>query len=407
MVAPLATDLYLPGLTSMSADLGGGSVTAQASLTTFLISFSVGFLIWGPLSDRVGRRRLIIVGGLIFVAATAVCALSTNLTVFLIARSIEGLFGAAPTALSRAVVSDVHRGQLAAKKFASLGIFNSAAPVVAPAIGTLVLLLGADWRSMFWCVVVFGAVMVGMSTTGIPETRRLVQGEPHQLAFRKAAIELLRMPVFRIACIVTVTVSAVFFSYLGASESITVTYFGLPPAVYGTLVTANALSGSLIAVIYRTRLIHRLSTALVLRIGVSIIFIGVAIAVIGTGVGVAWLAWAGFFGLIAGNTLVFPTLVYLTQLSGASLGAGGLASAGSGVAQFLLGAAIGQIAVSVSGGSAFLLCLILAAVASVGLTCVLGTRTLSEHRLKALGTVATAPRLATGDESSFVPDSST
>ncbi|KAA9160733.1 multidrug effflux MFS transporter [Amycolatopsis acidicola] len=392
VVAPLATDLYLPGLTSFAADLGGGAVAAQASLTTFLISFSIGFLVWGPLSDRVGRRRLLIGGGLVFVVATAFCALAPSLPVFLVARAVQGLFGGAPTALSRAVVSDVYRGREAAAKFASLAIFGTAAPVLAPAIGTVVLLLGGDWRAMFWCVTAFGLVMVVATVLSIPETRSLHDESDHdRLSTRAAARVLVKMPVYRLACGITITISAVFFSYLGASESISVGFFGMAAANYGTLVTVNALSGSLVAIAYRTYFIRRMSTVAALRLGALVNFAGASVALAGMVSNLSWLAWSGFFGLLAGNAIVFPTLVYLAQTAGASIGAGGTAAAGSGVAQFLIGAAIGQFAVSASsGGSPSVLGGILAAISLLGVVYAFVTRAPRSGHLARIG-VSTSP----------------
>ena len=111
-ISPLATDMYIPGLPELAADLRTSPALAQLTLTAFLVSFAVGMLLIGPLSDAVGRRRLVLLGSILFTLASVLCALSPSLPVLVGARFLQGLGSACVMSLMAAMVRHTYPHRL-------------------------------------------------------------------------------------------------------------------------------------------------------------------------------------------------------------------------------------------------------------------------------------------------------
>lgn len=150
-VAPFATDLYLPAFPQMSLDLATNTTGVQMTLTTFLVGVAVGQLSFGPLSDKYGRKRPLILGSLICLTASAVAAMAPTIGVLIAARFVQGFTGAAGMVIGRAVISDLAKGQAAARAFNLMVIVSGVAPVVAPFLGGL-LVESFGWRGVLWVV---------------------------------------------------------------------------------------------------------------------------------------------------------------------------------------------------------------------------------------------------------------
>ena len=168
-LAPVATDLYLPGFPELGADFGAEASAVQLTLTSFLVGLAFGQLVMGPLSDRRGRRGPLIVSASVCVAAGVVCALAPTLPVLVLARLVQGFAGAGGMVIGRAIIADVVTGRAAARAFTLMITVGGVAPVLAPLVGGLL----ADpigWRGMLWTVVVLCAAMLVGVLLVIPET---------------------------------------------------------------------------------------------------------------------------------------------------------------------------------------------------------------------------------------------
>src|SRR4051812_33129869 len=174
-VAPLSIDMYLPAFPATATEFGTSASAIQLTLTTFMVGLALGQLFIGPLSDRFGRRPLMLAGTLVRIGAGAACALSPNIAFLTGFRFLQGFSGAAGVVLSRAVISDRARGATAARYFSIMMIINGAAPEVAPLIGgSLVGSIG--WRGVFWiltglAVAMFAGVVFVLAETHPPEHR--------------------------------------------------------------------------------------------------------------------------------------------------------------------------------------------------------------------------------------------
>ena len=144
-VAPFATDLYLPAFPAMVTDLHTSPTAVQLTLTAFLLGLASGQLVFGPLSDRFGRVKPLVIGAAVCVLASLAAVLAPSIEVLVAARFAQGLTGAAGMVIGRAIISDLATGRAAARAFSLMMIVAGVAPIVAPlAGGFLVEPLG--WR---------------------------------------------------------------------------------------------------------------------------------------------------------------------------------------------------------------------------------------------------------------------
>ncbi|WP_200886609.1 Bcr/CflA family efflux MFS transporter [Phaeacidiphilus oryzae] len=157
-VAPFATDMYLPSFTAMAHDFRTSAADVQLTLTAFLIGLAAGQLVIGPVSDRLGRRRPLLLFSALAVAAAVLCALAPSVWFLIGFRFVQGFAGAAGVVIGRAVVADRARGRAAARAMSVLMSINGVAPVVAPLIGGA-LAGSVGWRGVMWVLTGISALM--------------------------------------------------------------------------------------------------------------------------------------------------------------------------------------------------------------------------------------------------------
>lgn len=173
----LATNIILPAFPDMAGDLGTSVKDLSATLASFFVAFAVGQLFIGPLSDRFGRKWLVIFGLVVFVAGSVVCALASNLPQLIVGRIVQALGVCATSVLSRAIARDLYEGEPLARALSLIMVAMAAAPGFSPLLGgAFSSLLG--WRSTFG-VVAFLALLLGIYyLTSLGETHRSVQRAP-------------------------------------------------------------------------------------------------------------------------------------------------------------------------------------------------------------------------------------
>ncbi|WP_150240467.1 Bcr/CflA family efflux MFS transporter [Nocardiopsis quinghaiensis] len=344
-VAPLAMDLYLPAFPAMTEDLSASSTAIQATLTTFLVGLTAGHLVFGPLSDRFGRRWPLIAGAVLCVVAGAVAALAPTAGVLVAARLVQGVGGAAGMVIGRAIVSDLARGKTAARAFSLMMIVLGVAPVVGPVLGGL--LLGPlGWRGLLGIVLALSVAMLAAVLLAVPESRPVAarskarerSAGPDRSATRHSAPSGLGSRTFLAYALTFGFAFAVMMSYISASPFVYQAMMGLDAAMYGAAFGANALAlsavSALSARLAATRSVRGLLGAGLVLSMVGCVGTGLLVA---TGAPVGWLALSmlvsvASIGLVMGNA---------TALAMAAVPrAGGSASALMGALQFGLAAAV-------------------------------------------------------------------
>ena len=344
-IGPFATDTYLPGLPLITGEFGVTASTAQLTLTAFLIALGLGQLVIGPLSDRLGRRRLLVLGSVGTVAAAIVCALAPSIWILLVGRILQGFFGAAGVVLSKAVVVDVGRGTGVAKAFAMLMAIQSIAPVVAPLVGGVVVPLGG-WRGVFWLLAVLSAVTAVGVWAFIPETLQREARSSGGVLSTLADMRLVathRPFVARVS--VFVFTFGVLFGYISASPFVYQDMVGLSPTAYSVAFTVNAL-GILVSNVAGARLVGRFAPEKILLTGVvgmvaAIGYLAVVVALSPAGtLGLAPVT-PGFILLTLSIGVILPNAAALSMQ--ATQGRSGSGSALMGAAQFALAAVVSPL----------------------------------------------------------------
>src|SRR5689334_8022249 len=188
MLGPFSIDTPFPAFRQMAGDLDVTSAQMQLVVSAYLVSFGLMSPFWGPLSDAVGRRPVMIGGVAAYAAASVGCALAPSLPVLLACRVLQGLFVGGGVIVSRTIIRDVFEGAEAQRLMSRVMLIFSVAPAVAPVVGGLLLLLG-PWELIFWFMAVLGVVLVLVVTTALPETHPVERRIPFNL--RSLAANLL------------------------------------------------------------------------------------------------------------------------------------------------------------------------------------------------------------------------
>ncbi|MFI9457078.1 multidrug effflux MFS transporter [Amycolatopsis sp. NPDC052450] len=335
-VAPLATDMYVPGLPDLGRSLGARMSSAQLSLTTFLIGVVAGQLLLGPLSDAVGRRGVLVWGSAAFTICSAVCALSPTIEILNAARLCQGIAGAAGIVVARAVITDLFQGDTAAKKFSTLAAIGSAAPILAPMLGGVVLSI-SSWRAVFGVLAAVGLMLVGGVLLWVPESlprSRRNKGGP--VATVKVIGVLLRRRRLMGQVLSLCFGCAGVFTYLAGSSFVFQEVYGASTGLTSLIYGVNAV-GSMAGSFLFGRLVRRFAVEILLLAGITSGL--VAICALATSLifsaGSLALTWSCLFIFIFAFGLYFPAVMTSAQELGRD--APGATSALLGGGQFLLG----------------------------------------------------------------------
>lgn len=339
-VGPFATDAYLAGLPDLRESLHTTAAVAQLTLTAFIGGLAAGQLLLGAVSDALGRRRLLLVATAAFTLLSAVCATTQTGPVLVAARLLEGLAAGGGVVVARAVVTDTHEGRAAAAKFGTLSSLTLLGPIVAPALGGLVLTVG-NWRAVFAGLTGLGALMLVAVAAGVPESlpsdRRQAPGLRKTMA-RMA--DLARDWSFSRHVAVYCLSAAGFFTYIGGSVFVLRTTFGVSPATYSLIFATNAAAMAAMAALFRT-LVGRVGPNRLRAIGITASTCAsaglLAIAVFVPGVPLA-PAWVLLCVVVAGTGLTLPATTALAQEAGRR--SAGTASSLQGGLGFLTGAVV-------------------------------------------------------------------
>ncbi|MDK6806611.1 Bcr/CflA family drug resistance efflux transporter [Corynebacterium sp. HMSC062E11] len=264
--APFATDMYLPVMPEILADLGTTRAMVQLTISGFFIGMGVGQLVMGPLSDAIGRKRLLIAGACLALVASVLAALAPTATVLVAARVLQGLGGGACVVLARAVVPDLVHGAAAAKAYSLLMALQGIAPAVAPVLGG-VLAEPLGWRGIFWVLAGLHAVQLVLAIAIVPET---AGGRSRAGLFRTVAGNYWAVLTNARVWGYLVTMAFGFcsmFCYIAASAFVVQDQWGFSPLGYSLVFGINSV-GLFMATLVNSRAMDSVSPAVMLRIGV-------------------------------------------------------------------------------------------------------------------------------------------
>ncbi len=177
MIGPFAIDTYLPAFAGIAADLQATPVQMQQTLSAYLAGFAVMNLFHGAVSDSVGRRPVVLVALLVFVAGSVGCALSHTIGQLVAFRALQGLSAGAGMVVSRAIIRDIYPPDQAQRVMSQVTIFFGMAPALAPLVGGW-LFVHLGWHSVFWLLAVLGLLLWAVMLRGLPESLHASQRQP-------------------------------------------------------------------------------------------------------------------------------------------------------------------------------------------------------------------------------------
>lgn len=339
---PFGTDMYLPALPELGRELRADDAATQLTLVAYLVGLGAGQLVWGPLSDRIGRRAPILIGTTGFAIASLACALAPDIAFLVPMRLIQGLLGAAGVAVGRAVIRDLYDGADLTRILSRLTIVFGLAPVVAPVVGGAILTF-TGWRGTFFILLGLGVLLVVATLIWVPETLdaahrvhgRSAAGAPDRLTQGDAWRALVRSRQFLRYAIVAVISMIGLFAYISAVSLVLQQEWGLDPTTFALWFAVNAAAG-IIGGQTGGWLVRHVPTQRMLPIAIAInAAAGSLVVAAGALGGPFWLLELGLllamFAFMAGAPLAI-SLALAPFTRGA-----GTASAALGAAQFVLG----------------------------------------------------------------------
>lgn len=296
--ASISTDLYLPALPTMARALGSSDGVMEFTISGYLIGFSLGQLLWGPIGDRYGRRMPIAIGLVLFIVGSAGCALAGSASSMIAWRVVQAVGACAGVVLARAMVRDLYRGDRAAQMMSTLMTVMAIAPLLGPIVGGQILLFGS-WRAIFWALVVVGVLTLAALFV-LPETLAPANRNPQRLggAVKSYGALLADRRILGFAGAGGFYYAGI-YAYVAGTPFAYIDYHHVRPQLYGVLFAVGTLG------IMATNL---LNARLVVGQGATRLMSYGALGAAVSGVVLAIDAWSGLGGLWG---LVLPLFVFV------------------------------------------------------------------------------------------------
>ncbi|MBC3887546.1 Bcr/CflA family efflux MFS transporter [Acetobacterium paludosum] len=303
MFIPLSTDMYLPALPSMNSYFGSSSAITNLTLSAFFLFYAVGILFWGPLSDKYGRKPILLVGSLLYAASSIACAMSINIYFLIAARILQGIGSGAITSVSMAVVKDSYSGKRRESILAICQSISGLAPMVAPIAGGLILSF-SDWRGSFWALAIISLVNLGFSIL-FQETLKDEERYTGTLFGSLGRLVVVsKNKSFIIPALIFALSTLPFMGYIAVSSYVYVDYFGLSAQFYSYFFAANALlsiAGPFIYVKFLSNMNKKLFASMILALAT---LSGVLVMTLGTLTPI--LFWISFLFMSLSGAVMRP-----------------------------------------------------------------------------------------------------
>jgi MFS transporter, DHA1 family, multidrug resistance protein len=362
---PLSVDLYLPSMPAIAYALAAPPAHVQLTISLYLIGFAIGQVVYGPLSDRVGRKPIVIMSFVLYCVATLICLLSTSIAMLIAGRFLQALGVSGSIVAVRAIVRDMYEGARAGRQLSSMSMLMGFAPIIAPIAGG-VLQAAFGWRAGFVFLIAVGALAGVLAWRFLPETH-LTRVAPSLPEVWRSYVRVGTHKVFLANVAVGAVAYGGLFSWIAGSPFVLQLIFGFSPRTYGVAYATSCLgfvAGSLVA----TRLVMRLGldrTAGLGAVACTIAGAGMLIGAAGLFAEPILIGAMAFYlfglGLLQSQTVAAALTPFPNEAGTASALIGFAQQCGGAIVGTAVGALVGasiwpmSIAVAITGGGALIL----------------------------------------------------
>jgi len=311
-VSPLSTDMYLPAIPIIAKNWHIGTDIVSYSLISWFISFAISLLITGTISDKYGRKPVLLTGLGIFLVASFLCATAMNIRQLIFWRIIQGIGAAAPAAISMAICRDLYHGEKRKRVLAYIGIILAVVPITSPTIGSL-LLQFSDWRFIFH-VQAFLTLFTTLISFGYIETiGERSTGNIFHIFYRYKNLVLNRG--YMVANATMGLIAGPFFGFIAFSPIVYTQIYHLSSLKFGLLFAINA-SMSMLGAFLCTRFIKRFSDAAILTVSIlGCVAAATGILIFGSVHYLLFAAFMSIFTLCCGISRPLSTNLILSQVN--------------------------------------------------------------------------------------------
>ena len=346
----LGTDLFVPALPALARGLEVEVAAAQLTLTTYFFGLAGGQLLWGPLSDRFGRKPVLLSALLLMLVSSLAAVFMASATAVTAARLVQGFAMSSGAVIVRSIVRDLYAHERAARLLATITIVFSIVPIAAPLAGAL-LVGGGGWQAVFWCLAAAAAVLLAATGFGLAETAPAERRSMHPVALARTFASILRERRFVAPFLLILCSHIGILAWVSNSAFTLVSGLGVGVGAY-SLMFAMVMLGQISGAWASRRFVQRLGIARLLRSGAALMLAGGAAAAALAWSGVAhWLAVViPFFAFLFGTALIVPnaTAAALSPFPASA----GSASSLIGAIGFTAGALVSSLLGAVFDGSA-------------------------------------------------------
>lgn len=347
---PLGIDMYLPAFPQIEQSLNAPTGSAELTLALFLAGLGVGQILFGPISDRFGRRLPLLLGTAAYAIASLICAFATSIESLIATRFLMGLAGSTGMVIARAIVRDSFNEKESARVYSMLMLVIGIAPIISPSLGAWLMQFG-DWQIIFHAIALFSFACLAFALIDLPETHPKERRLPlNVITITQQYLGLLVNFRFMGYALAGSFALGQIFAYVSSAPSLFMEIFEMPPHLFSIAFAANAIGLIGIAQVNRW-LTQRFSTHTILLAAMTGNFVvGTMLSVLAaTGLGGPPLFMLGIFLCLTSLGLILPNATAAVMAPFPKQA--GVASALYGTLQFLIGSGTGAIVGLLANGT--------------------------------------------------------
>lgn len=276
-IGPLTIDMYIPGFANIAEDFNTNESRVAFTMTSYFIGIALGQLAYGPLVDKYGRKKPLLVGLSIYIITAVGTAFSTSIEMMVAIRFFQALGGSAGMVAATAIITDVYKPDYRARAFSLMMLVMGIAPIIAPSFGSFII-VHFSWQAIFYFLALFALLVGLMIFFLLPETAKFMHSDKLKLKkIKEDYLSVFKTRTFLYYTMAGSVANSIIFAYIASASFIFLSYYGLSKATFSIIFALNAsgiISGSYLNGLLTKKIfyIKILNTAVIFLIGFSVLF---------------------------------------------------------------------------------------------------------------------------------------